>query len=101
MVENSDAPAANADSPRNVTPAAPRPGASTGVVRRSVENVQPGSPRAPQNVSMPRNDSPSSQPSHAHTVVTAPRENNSRHENSQQNKSEKRSEEKSDHKQNR
>ena len=98
IVENLGTPAANADSPRNVTPATPRPGASTGVVRRSVENAQPSSPRAPQNVSMPRNNPPSSEPSHAHTVVTAPRENNSRHENSRQNKSEKRSDEKSDRK---
>jgi hypothetical protein len=101
IVENSGTPAANADSPRNLTPATPRPGASTGVVRRSVENVQSSSPPAPQNVSMPRDHASSSEPSHAHTVVTAPRENNSRHENSRQNKSDKRPEEKSDRKQNR
>jgi len=100
-MENSGAQGANADRPRNVTPAAPPPGASTGVVRRSVENVQPSSPRAPQNVSMPHNNPPTPAPSHAPTVVTAPRENNSRHENNRQNKSDSRHEEKSDQKQNR
>jgi len=71
------------------------------VVRRSVENVQPSSPRAPQSVSMPRNEAPSSAPSHAHTVVTAPHDNNQRQNNRHESKGENRHEEKSDRKQNR
>lgn len=97
-VENSGTAAPQ--SPRNVTPDAPRPGASTGVVRRSVENVQPSAPRTPQAVSMPRNNQPSQAPSQAHTVVTAPRET-SRQNNRNENKGGNRHEEKSDRKQNR
>ena len=99
-IENSGA-ATNTESPRNITPATARPGASTGVVRRSVETVQPSAPRAPQAVSMPRNSQPSPESSHAHTVVTAPRENNNPQNNHHESKSESRHEEKSDHKQNR
>jgi len=100
-VENTGA-SANAENPRNVVPATARPGASTEVVRRSVETVQPSAPpRSPQTVSMPRNSQPSSESSHAHTVVTAPRENNNRQNNHHESKSESKHEEKSDRKQNR
>jgi len=50
---------------------------------------------------MPRNSQPSSEPSHPHTVVTAPRENNNRQSSHHESKSESKHEEKSDHKQNR
>jgi hypothetical protein len=50
---------------------------------------------------MPRNNQPSPAPSHAPTVVTAPRENNNRQNNHHESKSENRHEDKSDHKQNR
>jgi len=100
-VENTGA-SANVENPRNVVPATARPGASTGVVRRSVETVQPSAPpRSPQTVSMPRNSQPSPESSHAHTVVTAPRENNNRQNNHHESKSESKHEEKSDRKQNR
>jgi hypothetical protein len=49
---------------------------------------------------MPRNNQPSPAPSHARTVVTAPRENNNRQNNHHESKSESRGEEKSDRKQN-
>jgi hypothetical protein len=65
-----------------------------------VETVQPSAPRAPQAVSMPRNNQPSPAPIPARTVVTAPRES-SRQNNHHENKGESRHEEKSDHKQNR
>jgi hypothetical protein len=100
VIENSGA-AANTDSPRSVAPSAPRPGASTGTIRRSVENVQPSAPRAPQSVSMPHNNQPAPAPSQSHTVVTAPRENTQRQNNRHENKGENKHEEKSDRKQNR
>jgi hypothetical protein len=50
---------------------------------------------------MPRNSQPSPASSPAHTVVTAPRENNNRQNSHRESKSESRHEEKSDHKQNR
>jgi len=72
---------ANIENPRAMPPPMARPGASTGVVRPSVDTVRPSAPRTAQPVSMPRSESPA-QPSrsHAHTVVEAPREN-PRHEN--------------------
>jgi hypothetical protein len=93
----------NQESPRTNTPSTPRaevstprPGASTGVIRPSVDN-RPTAPRTPQSVSMPRSDPPSQQPSHAHTVVQAPRQN-AQHENKAQ---QSKREEKSDRKPNR
>jgi Family of unknown function (DUF6600) len=88
--------ATNMESPRPNPPSSPRPGASTGVIRPSVEN-RPTAPRSPQSVSMPRSEPAPQASSHANTVVQAPRQN-TRHENkAQQNKRE----EKSDRKPNR
>jgi hypothetical protein len=50
---------------------------------------------------MPRNSQPSPAPSHAHTVVTAPRENKNQQNTRHESKSESRHEEKTDRKQNR
>jgi hypothetical protein len=81
---------------RTNAPSTPRPGASTGVIRPSVDN-RPSTPRTPQSVAMPRSE-PSSQPStDAHTVVEAPRQNTQHENKAQQNKRD----EKSDHKPNR
>jgi len=89
----------SADVPRAGEPAPMSPGASTGVVRRSVETVTPSTPRAPQAVSMPRSEPAAPQAaSHAHTVVQAPGEN-PRHENKAQPSS--KHEEKSDRTKNR
>jgi hypothetical protein len=85
----------NVESPRSVPPAMPRPGASTGVIRPSVETVKPSAPRT-QSVSMPRAEPTSRPSSHAHTVVRPSHESN-QHENKAQTKHE----EKSDRKQNR
>ncbi len=74
--------AGNMESPRPSSPSSPRPGASTGVIRPSVEN-RPSAPRAPQSVSMPRSEPAPQRSSHARTVVQAPREN-TRHENKAQ-----------------
>jgi hypothetical protein len=90
---------ASVENPRTNTPPMARPGASTGVVRPSVDTVRPSAPRTAQPVSMPRSEPPAQQPaSPAHTVVQAPREN-PRHENKGQQPSKR--DEKSDHKQNR
>ena len=89
----------SADATRAVEPAPARPGASTGVVRRSVETATPSAPRVPQAVSMPRSEPAAPQAaSHAHTVVQAPREN-PRHDNKAQPTS--KNEDKSDRQKNR